>query len=106
MKKAQSKPKGNVSTHRTIEQQMGIWSPERVKQFNEYKPAKNPVGKIEWSMKTVDEEVVKVLRQLKSQMGRAVKAEYGMNTSHTEGIKRCMVMVDNKITKLNKTTRK
>lgn len=46
------------------------------------------------------EAVLHHLKQLKAQMGRAIKAEYGMNTSHTEGIKRCMVMIDNKIQKI------
>lgn len=54
-----------------------------------------------YNEKVSKEAVLRHLKQLKAQMGKAIKAECGMNTSHTEGIKRCMGMIDKKIAKIN-----
>ena len=50
--------------------------------------------------KVSKETVLHHLKQLKAQMGKAIKAECGFNASYTNGIESCMKMIDNKIAKI------
>ena len=128
MRESTRKPK-RIASKEEAEKIYGKWPPERVKQFNEYTPATidkmmreqvqrgadKLIGEYmkEWgyvAKSNVDAEVLKVLKQLKAQMGKEYKkfpAGFGKwEDGYADGIRDCMKMIDNKITKLNKTTRK
>ena len=53
-----------------------------------------------YNEKVSKEAVLHHLKQLKAQMGKAIKAECGFNASYTNGIESCMKMIDNKIAKI------